>query len=101
MLQVLGDIMLFEKFEILLALLAGLVVLIVGIVVSADIASVLIRLLIALISFWLLGKIIKIYLKTKVFVENKQDEPHPQLSSDDMQAHETEIMQAQDTVDDM
>ena len=62
-----------EKIDVLLCLLAGLVVLILGIVLDMELAAILTRLLIALVVFYILGAIVKAYLRKTVFFEVEED----------------------------
>lgn len=66
--------MFLEKLPIFLSLIAGLVVLIFGIVLNSGLVAVLSRLLIALISFYLMGIIIKMTLDYKVFPKPIEEE---------------------------
>jgi len=65
---------LLEKFEIILCLFAGLVVLIVGILVNAEFSAVLIRLLITLFGFYVLGLAVRIYMQKRVFFKEELPE---------------------------
>ena len=89
--------MLLEKFEIILCLFAGLVVLIVGILVNAEFSAVLIRLLITLSAFYVLGLAARIYMQKKIFfteelpeTENAESEGSEEQvgSSDESEANE-------------
>jgi len=64
---------LLEKIDVLLCLLAGLVVLILGIVLDMELAAILSRLLIALVVFYIIGAIAKAYLRKTVFFEVDED----------------------------
>jgi len=75
-----------DKFDILLCLLAGLAVLVIGFVLDMELSAILIRLLITLIVFYIIGAIIKAYLRKTVFFE----EPEPDFESDDENENENE-----------
>ena len=66
--------MLFEKFEIILCLLAGLVVLVLGLLFGMEFSAILIRLLIALFVFYIIGLIVKGYLRRKVFFKTDDED---------------------------
>ena len=66
--------MLIDKFEIFLALFAGLILLVMGIVMNFTLPAVLLRLLIVLIAFYLIGFIVKTYLRKRIFFETETDE---------------------------
>ncbi|MCL2572988.1 MAG: hypothetical protein FWE34_00370 [Defluviitaleaceae bacterium] len=65
--------MLLDKFEIFLALLAGLILLVVGILMNFGLPDILLRLLIALISFYIIGLIVKTYLRKKIFFDTEEE----------------------------
>jgi hypothetical protein len=59
--------MILDKLEYIVALLAGLGVAIGGFAVGQDLPTVLLHLFIALVVFYIIGLIIRIYLRAKVF----------------------------------
>jgi phage shock protein PspC (stress-responsive transcriptional regulator) len=67
--------MLIDKFEIFLALLAGLILLVMGIVMRFTLPAILLRLLIVLAAFYIIGLIVKTYLRKRIFftAETKED----------------------------
>ncbi|MDR2183722.1 MAG: hypothetical protein LBE55_06065 [Clostridiales bacterium] len=68
--------MLTEKFEIFLALLAGLILLVMGILLEMALPAILLRLLIVLAAFYAIGLIVKTYLRKRIFFEAaKEQEP--------------------------
>lgn len=66
--------MLTEKFEIFLALLAGLILLVVGILMNFSLPAILLRLLIVLAAFYIIGLVVKTYLRKRIFFEIEDEE---------------------------
>ena len=66
--------MLIEKFEIFLALLAGLALLIMGFIMRFSLPDILLRLLIVLVAFYIVGLIVKTYLSKRIFVKIETEE---------------------------
>ena len=87
--------MLTEKFEIFLALLAGLILLVMGIFLNFTLPAILLRLLIVLVVFYIIGLAVKTYLRKKIFFE---PEPEPTEESDeDFSGGEEVLTQANET----
>jgi len=59
--------MLLDKFEIFLPLFAGLILLIMGILMNLTFPAILLRLLIVLVVFYIIGAIVKAYLRSRIF----------------------------------
>ena len=66
--------MLIEKFEIFLALFAGLILLVMGILYNFTLPAILLRLLIVLVVFYVIGLIVKTYLRKRIFYEIETSE---------------------------
>ena len=66
--------MLIEKFEIFLALFAGLIILIIGFWMNFSLPAILLRLLIVLVVFYIIGLAAKTYLRKKIFFEIETEE---------------------------
>ena len=66
--------MLTEKFEIFLALFAGLILLVMGFFMNFSLPDILLRLLIVLVTFYVIGLIVKTYLRKRIFFEAAAEE---------------------------
>ncbi|MCL2415180.1 MAG: hypothetical protein FWD01_00030 [Defluviitaleaceae bacterium] len=79
----------YEKFSILLSFFAGLIMLIIGIITRPEPGNLIIRLLITLAAFYILGGIIKLYLDIKVFPkqpeEDKEQDDNEHSEHDDIE----------------
>ena len=78
--------MFIEKFEVFLALFAGLVLLVTGILINFSLPDILLRLLIVLVVFYIIGSIIKSYLRKKIFIKIEAKE-----ELDEENANETKV----------
>lgn len=63
--------MLVDKFEIFLALFAGLILLVMGFIYNFTLPDILLRLLIVLVIFYIIGLIVKTYLRKRIFFETE------------------------------
>ena len=84
--------MLTEKFEIFLALLAGLILLVMGFFLNFTLSAILLRLLIVLVVFYIIGLIVKTYLRKRIFFE-------PEPETDDENHADSEVISAQQTTE--
>jgi len=75
--------MLTEKFEIFLALFAGLIILVMGFFLTFTLPEILLRLLIVLVVFYIIGLAAKTYLRRRIFVEPEAVEEPAEETSDD------------------
>jgi len=79
--------MLIEKFEIFLTLFAGLILLVLGLVYNFALSDVLLRLLIVMAAFYVIGLIVKTYLRKRIFFEIETEQTH---EDNETEATETE-----------
>ena len=56
-----------DKLEYIVSLLAGLAIAITGFAVGFELTTVLLHLFIAMVVFYLIGLVVRIYLRAKVF----------------------------------
>jgi len=83
-----------EKFEIALCLIAGLVVLVAGIITNLEFSAILIRLIIVIVAFYIIGLIAKAYLRKKVLFEpSQQDEDLQTENNTETKAAEAQQIQ--------
>ena len=66
--------MLTEKFEIFLALFAGLILLVAGILMNFSLPGILLRLLIVLAVFYIIGFAVKTYLRKRIFFTTEAED---------------------------
>ena len=87
--------MLIEKFEIFLALLAGLIVIALGFFMQFSLPGILLRLLIVLVVFYIVGLAAKTYLRKRIFVEIETNETDETETED--QTNEENVEMAEST----
>jgi len=66
--------MFYEKLQIFLALLAGLIALVLGIILNMEFADIILRVLIVILVFLILGSIVKSILNKRVFVSKDEED---------------------------
>ena len=66
--------MILEKLNIIICLLGGLAVVVVAIITGKELSAALLDLSIALVVFFIMGSVIKLYLDKKVFPKPEEPE---------------------------
>ena len=91
--------MLVEKFEIFLALFAGLILLVMGILVNFTLPAILLRLLIVLVVFYVVGLVVKTYLRKRIFFEIEVEDETEAEAEDTLDGEMAEVFEAETGVE--